>query len=85
MRRLLVVVTLLGTLLVGLGVAAQEGFVLSGRLSATDQEADEGYFAIDQQTMIVVKPGSDLHAFLRGQSGRRVRITVEPDSESEDR
>jgi hypothetical protein len=85
MRRLLVVVTLLGTLLVGLGVAAQEGFVMSGRLSATDQEADEGYFAIDQQTMIVVKPGSDLHAFLRGQSGRRVRITVEPDSESEDR
>lgn len=85
MRRLLLVVTLLGTLLAGLGVAAQEGFVLSGRLSATDQEADEGYFAIDQQTMIVVKPGSDLHAFLRGQSGRRVRITVEPDSESEDR
>jgi hypothetical protein len=83
MRRLLMLITLLGTLLVGLSVAAQDGFVMSGRLSATDQEADEGYFAIDQQTMIVVKPGSDLHSFLRGQSGRRVRITVEPDSESE--
>jgi hypothetical protein len=83
MRRLLVLITLVGTLLLGFTVAAQEGFILSGRLSATDQEADEGYFAIDQQTMLVVKPGSDLHAYLRGKSGKRVRITVEPDPESE--
>jgi hypothetical protein len=83
MRRLLVLITLLGTMLLGFTVAAQEGFVLAGRLSATDQEADEGYFAIDQQTMLVVKPGSDLHAYLRGKSGKRVRITVEPDPESE--
>lgn len=83
MRRLMVLVTLMGMLLLGFGVAAQEGFSLTGRLSATDQEADEGYFAIDQQTMIVAKPGSDLHAFLRGQVGRRVRITIEPEGESE--
>jgi hypothetical protein len=83
MRRLLVLITFLGTMLLGFTVAAQEGFVLAGRLSATDQEADEGYFAIDQQTMLVVKPGSDLHAYLRGKSGKRVRITVEPDPESE--
>jgi hypothetical protein len=83
MRRLLVLITLMGTLLLGFTVAAQEGFVLAGRLSATDQEADEGYFAIDQQTMLVVKPGSDLHAYLRSKSGKRVRITVEPDPESE--
>jgi hypothetical protein len=84
MRRLMVLVTLIGTLLLGVwGVAAQEGFSLTGRLSATDQEADEGYFAIDQQTMIVVKPGSDFHAFLRGQSGHRVRITIEPEAESD--
>jgi hypothetical protein len=70
-------------MLLGFTVAAQEGFVLAGRLSATDQEADEGYFAIDQQTMLVVKPGSDLHAYLRGKSGKRVRVTVEPDPESE--
>jgi hypothetical protein len=83
MRRLLVLITLMGTMLLGFTVAAQEGFVLAGRLSATDQEADEGYFAIDQQTMLVVKPGSDLHAYLRGKSGKRVRVTVEPDPESE--
>jgi hypothetical protein len=75
MRRLAVLVTLIVTLLLGWGVAAQEGFSLTGRLSATDQEADEGYFAIDQQTMIVVKPGSELHAYLRGQAGKHVRIT----------
>ena len=83
MRGLLIVVTLMATLLLGYSVAAQEGFALTGRLSATDQEADEGYFAIDQQTMLVVKPGSDLHAYLRSRAGKRVRITVEPASESE--
>lgn len=83
MTRLVAVVTLTGALLLGWGVAAQEGFVLTGRVSATDQEADEGYFAIDQQTMIVVKPGSELHAYLRGQAGRRVRLVVEPAGDSE--
>jgi hypothetical protein len=84
MRRLVVLVTLMGTLLLGLSVAAQEAFSLAGRLSATDQEADEGYFAIDQETMLVVKPGSQLHAYLKGQAGKRVRITVEPAGESVD-
>lgn len=83
MRRLVVLATLMGTFLLGLSVGAQEGFSLIGRLSATDQEADEGYFAIDQQTMVVVKPGSELHAYLRGQAGKHVRITVEPASDSE--
>ena len=83
MRRLVMLVVLLGTLFVGLAVAAQQGFSLSGRLGATDQEAQEGYFAIDNQTMIVVKPGSDLHAYLRSKVGQRVRITIEPDRESE--
>ena len=82
MRRLLVILTVIGTLL-GFTVAAQAGFALTGRLSATDQEADEGYFAIDQQTMLVVKPGSELHAYLKNQAGKRVRITVEPTGESE--
>ena len=79
----LAVTVLLGPALLGWGVAAQEGFSLTGRLSATDQEADEGYFAIDQQTMVVVKPGSELHAYLRGQAGKQVRITVEPAADSE--
>ncbi len=83
MRRNAAVATLIGALLFGFGVAAHQGFVVTGRLSATEQEADEGYFAIDQQTMLVVKPGSAFHAYLRGQAGKRVRITVEPANESE--
>ncbi len=83
MRRLVVLVALLGFLVMGLAVAAQEGFSVAGRLGATDQEAQEGYFAVDQQTMIVVKPGSDLHKYLKAKVGQRLRITVEPDSESE--
>jgi hypothetical protein len=81
-RRLVLLVGMLGIVLTGLGVAAQEGFSLIGRLGATDQEAQEGYFAIDSQTMIVVKPGSEMHAFLRGKVGQRIRLTVEPDPES---
>ena len=83
MRRFAVLVTLLAVLLTGLVVAAQEGFSVSGRLGATDQEAQEGYFAVDNQTMIVVKPGSELHGYLKSKVGQRVRITIEPDSESE--
>jgi hypothetical protein len=83
MRRFVVLVAVLGFLVLSLVAVAQEGFTVSGRLGATDQEAQEGYFAIDQQTMIVVKPGSELHTYLKGKVGRRVRITVEPASESE--
>lgn len=82
MRRLVAAVILIG-LMLGLAVGAQEGFVLSGRVSATDQEADEGYFAIDQQTMLVVKPGSKLHAYLKDRKEKRVRIIVESEAESE--
>jgi hypothetical protein len=62
---------------------AQTGFSSSGRVGATEQEAQEGYFALDGQTMIVVKPGSELHGYLRGQIGRRVRLTLTPEPESE--
>ena len=83
MRRFAVLVAFLAFVVMGLAVAAQEGFSMSGRLGATDQEAQEGYFAVDNQTMIVVKPGSQLHAYLKSKVGQRVRITIEPDTESE--
>ena len=83
MRRLLMLVALMGTLLIGVAIAEQQGFSLSGRVSATDQEAQEGYFAIDNQTMIVVKPGSELHGYMRSKVGQRIRVTIEPDPESE--
>jgi hypothetical protein len=82
MGRLIAFVALIA-LLTGFAVAAQEGYTVSGRLGATDQEAQEGYFAIDAQTMIVVRPGSTLHAYLKGKVGQRVRLTIQPDTESE--
>jgi hypothetical protein len=83
MRRFLALMALVGMLLSGFAFAAQQRFSLSGRLGATDQEAQEGYFAIDNQTMIVVKPGSDLHGYLRARVGQRVRVTIEPVAGSE--
>jgi hypothetical protein len=84
MKRVVTTGILAGILLLGLGIAfAQDSFSTSGRVSATDQEAEEGYFAVDAQTMIVVKPGSELHNYLRGKVGRRVRVTVETAAESE--
>jgi len=83
MKRLVVFAAVLAVLAMAVMVAAQTGFSVSGRMGATDQEAQEGYFAVDNQTMIVVKPGSELHKYLRAKVGQRVRITIEPDSESE--
>jgi hypothetical protein len=74
---------IVGVMLVGAGAAAQNAFSVAGRVTATDQEAQEGYFAIDQQTMIVVKPNSPLHNYLKTKVGQRVRVTVEPAGESE--
>jgi hypothetical protein len=83
MRRIVVVLLTLGLFLAGVALAAQQGFTVRGRVGATDQEAQEGYFAIDNQTMVVVKPGTDLHAYLRARVGQRVRITIEPETGSE--
>ena len=82
MRRIVVAMAVT-VLLAGLALAAQQGFTVRGRLGATDQEAQEGYFAIDGQTMIVVKPGSEAHAYLRSRVGQRVRITIDPETGSE--
>jgi hypothetical protein len=82
MKRFAVLIVLAGLLVTGLAYAAQRGYIVTGKLGATDQEAQEGYFAIDNQTMIVVKPGSDLHGYLRARVGQRVRVTIETDSGS---
>lgn len=82
MKRIAVIVMTLVLLMVGLAVA-QQGFTIRGRIGATDQEAQEGYFAVDNQTMIVVKPGSDLHGYMRARVGQRIRITIEPETGSQ--
>ena len=82
MRRIVVMLMMLA-LLTAAAAMARQGFTIRGRVGATDQEAQEGYFAIDNQTMIVVKPGSEFHAYMRSRVGQRVRITIEPEKGSE--
>jgi hypothetical protein len=77
MRWFIAVTVLLGTL-TGLGAAANGRFSLDGQLSANDQELQEGYFAINQNAMLVARPGTELHVYLKSMIGRKVRITVEP-------
>jgi hypothetical protein len=83
MRRIGAVLLLLGLFIMGVAVAAQQGFAIRGRIGATDQEAQEGYFALDNQTMLVVKPGSELHGYLRSRVGQRVRVVIEPEAGSQ--
>jgi hypothetical protein len=77
MRR--VVLVLIATfVLLSLGLRAQGGIELRGNLSANDTEMQEGYFAVAQDTVLMVRPGSQLHTWLKQHSGQTVRVVVEP-------
>ena len=52
--------------------------LFAGFVTATDQEASEGYFAIGGDAMVVVKPGSGLQRWLKTHSGQPIRVTLEP-------
>jgi hypothetical protein len=75
-QRLSLGVVLLAVLLLVLA-QAYDGTEFQGDLRATDQEAEEGYFAVGNDTMIVAKPGSSLHRWLRGHVGQRVLVTLQ--------
>lgn len=67
-------------LLLVLDATAADQVTLAGKVIATDVEADEGYFQIGtRENMIVVKPGSELHVWLQGKLGQRVKLTFTPD------
>jgi hypothetical protein len=61
-----------------LGVRANSGIELRGNLSANETELKEGYFAVAQDTVLMVRPGSELHTWLKDHAGQTVRIVVEP-------
>ena len=71
---------LLALLLLGLGRMTRAGdeMSFSGFVTATDQEASEGYFAIGGDAMVVVKQGSGLQRWLKTHSGQAIRVTLEP-------
>ena len=77
MRRL-VVVLVVAIVMMALGLRAQSGIEFRGNLTANDTEMQEGYFAVAQDTVLMVRPGSQLHNWLKQHSGQTVRIVVEP-------
>ena len=77
MRRL-VMIFFAVVVLMTLGVRANGGFELRGQLSANETEMQEGYFAVAQDTVLMVRPGSQMHQWLKQHSGQMVRIVVEP-------
>ena len=76
MRRLVLI--LLAILVMTFAVRANGGIELRGHLSANETEMQEGYFAVAQDTVLMVRPGSELHQWLKQHQGQTVRVIVEP-------
>jgi hypothetical protein len=76
MRRLVLI--LLALVLTSFALRANGGIELRGHLSANDTEMQEGYFAVAQDTVLMVRPGSPLHEWLKTHQGQMVRLVVEP-------
>jgi hypothetical protein len=76
MRRLVLI--LFAVLITTLVVRANGGIELRGALSANETEMQEGYFAVAQDTVLMVRPGSQLHNWLKEHQGQTVRVVVEP-------
>lgn len=65
-------------LLLALGRLSHAGDELSigGFVTATEQEASDGYFAVGGDAMLVVRPGSSLQRWMQMHAGQHVRVTV---------
>jgi hypothetical protein len=68
-------------LVLGRLTVASDELAMAGFLSATEQEANEGYFAVGDDAMVVVKQGSGLQRWLKAHSGQRIRVTFSRDAE----
>ena len=66
-------------LLFALGRLSHAGDELSiaGFVTATEQEAADGYFSVGADAMVVVKPGTSLQRWMQMHAGQHVRVTVE--------
>jgi hypothetical protein len=81
MRPLFLAWLTLALLLLALGRLSHTGdqIEVAGFITATDQEAGEGYFAVGGDAMLVVKQGSGLQRWLKSHSGQRVRLVLSPE------
>lgn len=78
MRRVAVLVLMMMLGLAAWGVRASGGLEWRGQLSANETEMQEGYFAIADDTVLMVRPGSPMHQWLKAHAGQVVRVVVEP-------
>lgn len=80
MRSFYLACVVLAVLLLGLGRHTHAGdrLEIAGFLTATDQEATDGYFSLGDDAMVVVTQDSGLQRWLKGHAGQRVRVTLEP-------
>jgi hypothetical protein len=75
----------LALILLGLARLSRAGdeIAVGGFVTATEQEANDGYFSLGGETMVVVKQGSSLQRWLKMHSGQRIRVTLQPDDGAE--
>jgi hypothetical protein len=64
-------------LVIGRFAGAADQVALAGFVTATEQEASDGYFAVGGDTMLVVRQGSGLQRWLKMHGGERVKVTLE--------
>jgi hypothetical protein len=74
---LMLMALVVGIVAGGAAVASQGSITVQGQVTATEQESDEGYFAVGNDTMIVAKPRSVLHQWLQAHNSQQVRVTIE--------
>lgn len=79
MRPLFLAWLTLALLLFALGRLSHAGdeMTIAGYVTATEQEAADGYFALGGDAMVVVKQGSSLQRWLKLHAGQRVRVTLD--------
>ena len=81
MRSFFLALLVLAFLLLGPGRFTHAGdrLEIAGFLTATDQEAADGYFSLGDDAMVVVTHASGLQRWLKGHAGQRIRVTLEPE------
>ena len=76
MSRRTALTTLIGVSITQKTVTAQTGFHITGSLTATEQESQEGYYQLGSDVAIVVRPTSEPHRILSGLVGHEVQCSV---------
>lgn len=68
----------LALLLLGLGRLSHAGdeMEIAGFVTASEQDASEGYFTVGSDAVLVAKQGSGLQRWLKAHSGQHVRVTL---------